>query len=167
LSLQPLSSQYTEAQAAYQQAVSLDPNDIDALLYLGSIEGDLGNEAENLKRAQKALIIAKQKYGDKHPDVARSLNNIGWALKALGKIEEGLAYYKQALEIVKALYGDKHPHVATSLNNIGSALHGLGKTEEGLANYKQALSTPHSVAVEHAGAPKNASLCSEQAFSKM
>jgi ankyrin repeat protein/Tfp pilus assembly protein PilF len=133
------SLQYKEAQVAYQQAVSLDPNDIDALLSLGSIEGDLGNAAEELKRAQKAFTLAKQKYGDKHPHVATSLNNIGSAIQDLGKTEEGLAYYKQALEIWQALYGDKHPDVATSLNNIGFAFKALGKTEEGLAYYKQAL----------------------------
>jgi tetratricopeptide (TPR) repeat protein len=133
------SLQYKEAQAAYQQAVSLDPNDIEALLYLGMIEGNLGNAAEELKRAQKALTLAKQKYGDKHPHVAQSLNNIGAALQALGKTEEGLTYSKQALEIFKALYGDKHLHVATSLNNIGFALQALGKTEEGLTYSKQAL----------------------------
>ena len=57
------SLQYKEAQAAYQQAVSLDPNDIEALLYLGLIEGDLGNAAEHLKRAQKALTLPSKSMG--------------------------------------------------------------------------------------------------------
>ena len=71
--------------------------------------------------------------------MAPSLNNIGSALKDLGKTEEGLAYYKQALEIRKALYGDKHPDVAASLNNIGAALFSLGQLSEALTACQQAL----------------------------
>ena len=65
--------QYKEAQAAYQQAVSLNPNDIDALLHLGIMEGKLGNAQEALKRAEKALVQAKKIYGEEHPAVAAML----------------------------------------------------------------------------------------------
>ena len=65
--------QYKEAQAAYQQAVSLNPNDIDALLQLGMMEDKLGNAQEALKRAEKALVQAKKVYGEEHPDVAKAI----------------------------------------------------------------------------------------------
>jgi tetratricopeptide (TPR) repeat protein len=71
--------------------------------------------------------------------VALSLNNIGVALRVLGKTEEGLAYYKQALEIRKALYGDKHPNVATGLNNIGATLLSWGQLQKALTACQQAL----------------------------
>ena len=60
-----------------------------------------------------------------------SLNNIGAALKALGKTEEGLVYSKQALEIRKVLYGDKPPDVALSLNNMDLPSKTLGKQRKG------------------------------------
>jgi tetratricopeptide (TPR) repeat protein len=133
------SLQYTAAKEAYQHAVSLNPNNVDALLYLGKMEIQLGDAEESLKRAQQALQLTKQRYGEQNHHVAASLNNIGGALDALGKPAEGLDYYKQALKILKTLYGEQHPDVAGSLNNIGMALDTLGKTAEGLVYYKQAL----------------------------
>ena len=131
--------QYKEAQEACQRAVSLNPNDIEALFYLSRIEGELGDAQGQLKRAQQAFDLAKQKYGEKHPWVAQSLNNIGVALQRLGKLEKGLRYRKQALEILKAFYGETHPYVIASLDDFGFLFENLGKTEEGLIYYKQAL----------------------------
>ena len=133
------SLQYTAAKEACQHAVSLNPNNVDALLWLAYMERELGDEKEHLQRAQQALQLAKQRYGEQHSDVADSLSYIGSALNALGKPAEGLGYHKQALKILKTLYNEHHPEVASSLNNIGSALEALGKPAEGLEYFKQAL----------------------------
>ena len=113
--------QYQKAQEAYQQAVALDPNDVEALLYLGKINNTLGNSQEALERAQQALKIAIQKYGEEHPDVATCLNNLGSAWKALGDAKKAITYYERALAIDEKIYGKDHPTVAICLNNLGSA----------------------------------------------
>ena len=131
--------QYKEAQAAYQQAVSLNPNDIDALLELGMMEDKLGNTHEALKRAEKALVQARKVYGEEHSDVARSYNEIGCALQTQGKYDEALVYHQKALTIRIKVLGDGHPDVAVSYNNIGVALNSQGKYDEALDYHQKAL----------------------------
>ncbi|MEM6561232.1 MAG: tetratricopeptide repeat protein, partial [Planctomycetota bacterium] len=65
------------------------------------------------------------------PNVAIRVNNIGSALKALGRVEEALSKYEEAERIDRAAYGDEHPNVAIDVNNIGGALRALGRVEEG------------------------------------
>jgi tetratricopeptide (TPR) repeat protein len=103
--------QYQEAQAACQQAVSLNPNDIDALLRLGTVEEKLGNLPEALKRAEKALVQTRKVYGEEHPYVATSYNNIGVALEAQGKYDKALVCKQKALTIQIKLLGEEHPDV--------------------------------------------------------
>jgi tetratricopeptide (TPR) repeat protein/ankyrin repeat protein len=133
--------QYKEAQAAYQQAVSLNPNDIDALLFLGAIEENLGhaNAKEALNRAEKALVLAKRAYGEKHLAVARSYNNIGVALKAQEKYVEALESHRKALAIRIKVLGEGHTDVAISYNNVGKTLDSQGKYVEALESHRKAL----------------------------
>ncbi len=98
--------QYRKAQAAYQQAVSLNPNNVKALLYLGNMNNQLGNPQEALERAQLALKISIKTYGDEHPNVATSYINIGRAYTSLGKYQEALEYHQKALKIYIKTYGD-------------------------------------------------------------
>ena len=63
---------YRKAQEAYHQAVALNPNNVKALLYLGNMNGQLGNPQEALEYHQKALKINIKTYGDEHPEVTKS-----------------------------------------------------------------------------------------------
>jgi tetratricopeptide (TPR) repeat protein len=69
-----------------------------------------------------ALSIDKQIYGNRHPNMANRLNNIGAAWDSLGDSKKAIEYYEQGLAIDKELYGGRHPNVAIKLNNSGSAL---------------------------------------------
>ncbi len=131
--------QYKAAQTAYQEVISLNPNDTNALLFLGKIEYDLGNDKEALARAEQALQITLQVRGENHPNMATSYNNIGAALQDLGRAGEALDSYQKALEIELAAYGENHPNMATSYNNIGAALQDLGRAGEALDSHQKAL----------------------------
>ena len=133
--------QYKEAQVAYQQAVSLNPNDIDALLYLGFMEGELGHAEEALKRAEKALAQAQKVYGEQSHYVATSYNNMGNALQAQGKYEEALASHKKALAIKIKVLGEGHPDVVVSYNWIGDTLKAQGNHEEAAVYFQKAASS--------------------------
>src|SRR5207253_1321356 len=78
-------------------------------------------------------------HGEKHPDVAKSLNNIGISYSDLGNVAKGLEYQKQALRITMKVYGENHLDVATSLNNIGTSYSALGDVAKALEYQKQAL----------------------------
>jgi tetratricopeptide (TPR) repeat protein len=107
---------------------------------LGWIHSDIGNARQAIEFYVQALSIDKEVYGDRHPDVAATLNNIGSAWDALGEPKKALEYYEQALSIHKEVYGDRHPDVAATLNNIGMAWDALGEPKKALEYYEQALS---------------------------
>ncbi len=141
--------QYKKAQLARQQAVALNPNDVDALLALGKVEETLGNAQEALQRHQKALQIAQKTYGEDHPTVAASYNNIGAALDALGRASEALDSHQKALKVRLAVCGENHPTVAASYNNIGAALDALGRASEALDSHQKALKVRLAVCGEN------------------
>jgi len=112
---------------------------------LGWIYHDMGDARQAIEYYEQALSIDKAVYGDRHPDVAIRLNNIGSAWKALGEAKKAIEYYEQALSIDKAVYGDRHPNVAIRLNNIGSAWDALGEAKKAIEYYEQALSIDKAV----------------------
>ena len=69
---------------------------------------------------QRALNITVTKYGEKHPDVATSLNNIGGFYLDKGDYDNALIFFDKALKILPEQFGYNHPYVAASLNNIGT-----------------------------------------------
>ena len=59
-------------------------------------------------RYEKALIIRKEIYGEKHGDVATRYNNLGSVYRNLGLYSEANVYYEKAVIIRKEIYGDHH-----------------------------------------------------------
>ena len=102
---------------------------------------------EGVSWAEKRLQIAEQRYSDQdHPDIAWSLDNVGYSLWFLGNAQEALAYHKQALAMSKRLYKDQdHPHIAAYLNGVGWSLGELGSHQEALGYFKQALAMSKQV----------------------
>ena len=88
---------------------------------------------------QRALNITKTEYGEKHPDVAISLNNIGSVYHRRGDYGKALEYYDEALNILAEFFGQIHPDVAASLNNIGSVYYDRGDYGKALEYYDEAL----------------------------
>ena len=87
----------------------------------------------------KALEINKEFYGERHPAVAVSYDNIGFMFSCQGKYSKALECYKKSLEISKEVYGERHPAVATCYNNIGEVLRDQNKYSEALEYYKKSL----------------------------
>ncbi len=78
------------------------------------------------------LLYPKGEYPDGHPDLAESLNAMGFLLKAQGASSEALGYYERALKMRQALYRKEqyprgHPDLAKSLNEMGVLLNAQGR----------------------------------------
>jgi len=93
-------------------------------------ELDFEREEETIFRVTEKLAIGKQVYGEQHPNIASSLNNLEAAWDALSEHQKAIGYFEQALAIDRAVYGDNHPSVATDLNNLGAVYFTLGEKQK-------------------------------------
>ncbi|MBF0338742.1 MAG: tetratricopeptide repeat protein [Nitrospirae bacterium] len=100
----------------------------------------LGDPKQAIAFYEKALASRLEVYGERHPDVATSYNNIGSAWGTLGDSKQAIAFYEKSLSIKLEVYGERHPDVATSYNNIGSAWGTLGDSKQAIAFYEKSLS---------------------------
>jgi tetratricopeptide (TPR) repeat protein len=57
-------------------------------------------------------------FGEEHPVVATSLNNLAQALSDQGKYDEAERLYLQSLNIIRPGVGKEHMGVAASMHNI-------------------------------------------------
>jgi tetratricopeptide (TPR) repeat protein len=94
-------------------------------------------EAEPLLK--QSLEIMRKIYGEYHPSVAISLNNLALLYYEESKYNEAEPLYKQSLEIRRKIYGEYHPSVATSLNNLAELYDEEGRYDEAEPLYKQSL----------------------------
>jgi hypothetical protein len=88
---------------------------------------------------EEALRIRLLVFGEDHPHVAVSLNNLASLLFTQGSLEEAEPLYKRSLAIRKKVYGDNHPTVATVMKNLAVLLERLGqqKLQESQAQLRQ------------------------------
>ncbi len=127
--------------AAYYLEVraELDTMNADWQLKAGAfIDTYLAAYDRALSYYQKVLRNAQQ-YGENHPDVATSYNNMGLVYDAQGDYAKALEYHNKALKIRLATFGENHPDVATSYNNMGLVYYSQGDYAKALEYYNKAL----------------------------
>ena len=113
---------------------------------LGCLHHDLAFALDALgepKRAQdeagQALAIRRGRYGDDHPDTARSLANLADYAARLGDDLRALELTEEALAIRRRLHGDRHRDTAMALNNIATYTYNLGNQQHALDMASEAL----------------------------
>jgi Tfp pilus assembly protein PilF len=86
-----------------------------------------------------ALAILEAAYGPDHPDVAKTLSNLGIAQRRLGELPAARATLERALAIKEAANGPDHPDVAITLSNLGVVQQQLGELPAARATLERAL----------------------------
>jgi predicted O-linked N-acetylglucosamine transferase (SPINDLY family) len=125
----------SEAEAAYREMLAVDPENIDALHFLGVIShqrGEHGRAAELISRALS-----------RNPSNAPAHNNLGNTLGAQGKLNEAVVSYLNALAL--------DPDYVDALVNLGAALRAQGKPDRALACYQRALALAPDAPAARAG----------------
>lgn len=89
--------------------------------------------------AKKALDVRLKTFGDNHPQVAYSYNDIGHILKQQDQYEEAMECYQKALVIQRDAFGNKDHRVADCYHNIGTVHHVLAQYDQAMEQYKKAL----------------------------
>ena len=86
---------------------------------LGSVYYDLGEYQSSEAMYRAALALRREFRGDKHADVARSLSDVGEALRKQSRYEEAEPLFAQALAMQRELLGNSDPAVAHTLYRLG------------------------------------------------
>jgi serine/threonine-protein kinase len=120
---------YAEAEAAFRQAITVNPNWANARTGLGWA---LQDQAELFKRPElyQESIAALQQSLELREDQAPAHTALGWSYVGLGRYADAEASFRRAT----ALLGD----YADAFYGLGEALAAQGKTEEARAAYQQA-----------------------------
>jgi tetratricopeptide (TPR) repeat protein/CHAT domain-containing protein len=101
-----------------------------------------GQYRNALRSMERALAMRERLYPTQdHPDLAESLNNLGFVLNAMGHARMALPYCERALAMDERLYSKQqdHPDLAMSLNNLGLVVQALGQAGQALPYYERAL----------------------------
>ena len=126
-------------------ALRAQPTDLETLewAWLASVTGYYLNEQGRYAEAEpfflRSLSIRQQQFGDDHPDVATSLNNLAALYESQGRYPEAEPFYLRSLSIRQQQFGDDHPDVATSLNNLAGLYESQGRYPEAERLYLQTL----------------------------
>ena len=93
---------------------------------------------------EKCLTLTQQRFGNIHPSVAKSLNNLASLYYCQGKYRESEILYLQSLNLWKQILGNEqlfheHIHVAQSFNNLGVLYRSQGRYQESEVVLQEAL----------------------------
>ena len=132
-----------EAEALYRQALTEDPQNIDALHFLGVVALQRGDSAQAVALISQAL--------SRNPANPPACNNLGLALAAQGKRREAVSAWLDALALhpefadaarnLRANLGALQPDPASDQHfNQGNAHKDQGRVEEAIASYQKAVS---------------------------
>ena len=88
---------------------------------------------------EESLDMKRQVLGERHPDVADTLNELARLSNFAGNLEASEAYFLETLDVLRAAHGPRHRHVAATLNNLGMLYTDMGREDEALRTLQQAL----------------------------
>jgi tetratricopeptide (TPR) repeat protein len=88
---------------------------------------------------EEGLVVWQRALGPDHPDVLKTVINLGTAYSRLGKNLEAIKYQKRVIKAQEEALGPDHPALAISLHNLGVVQGLVGLHEEQLASIQRAL----------------------------
>jgi len=83
--------------------------------------GVLNGDRQVLARA----LGEAEGMGERHPSVARDLNNLGFAYKSLGEVAKAIEFCEAAYGIWLEFFGGDHPHTQIAGRNLAMAKQAL------------------------------------------
>ena len=118
-----------------------------SLEYLSSFEGGMEDPDANQQMLLKVLVIKEEHYGEHHPEVAGTLNNLADAYMKLGDYRTQKELLERALKIKENDYfqifmgkfGINPRDIGATLTNLGLAYNYLGDYGKDKEVYERAL----------------------------
>lgn len=134
-----------EAIARYQRAIELadTPHSqnilVAALANLGVTLGMRGDTDAAQAALQRALDVAVERLGSRHPSTATIRHALGTNLHARGDHLRAIEQFEAAMEIHREALGPEHPEVGKTLQNLALSQRALGRFEDALESSRRAL----------------------------
>ena len=98
-----------------------------------------GKTEAAIEHGREALRLRRESLGEKRPEVATALDNLGAVLMSRGDMTEAEPLLRQALAIRRELLPADDPQLAVSLNNLGFLTWRKGSLQEAEAMYRESL----------------------------
>ncbi|MCX4240737.1 serine/threonine-protein kinase [Paraliomyxa miuraensis] len=92
-----------------------------------------------LSHFEHAREIYRSHYGELHPRVASTYNNIGGVYARQGDWDRAIVEFERAVEIYTAVHGQDHPLTLRALTNLAPAIYQRGDLPGALAVMERAL----------------------------
>ena len=143
----------------FPEALALVPHAEAMLLRLGGdplMEAMLANTRGGIAFAQGKLDDAEKLYrealeqrrravGDRHPEVARAMVNVGNAQLRAGRYRDAQASYRGALERLEAIHGRDATVIAGAIFSLGHSYYYLGQLDQAEAAYRRTIALREAV----------------------
>ena len=110
-----------------------------ALIEAARIDTALGNVTQATRMLEAALAILEAVYPQGSPDVASTLDQLGWALKNDGRYEEALAALERGVALEQSFETPRLRTLGSLNNTLGDIYLSLGDYERAERHMQQAL----------------------------
>ena len=87
----------------------------------------------------QALEVYRAVYGERHPSIATTLNNLGTVESSRNRLAEAVTYATAAFEMRRELLGPQHPSTLVAQANLANYLDNLGRLAESEAMLRDVL----------------------------
>lgn len=104
-----------------------------------------GLNDEALAVFEQAIEVIREGYGERHPNTATALDNLGTAMSAVGRNDEALQRQQGALAIRAEALGLSHVSVGGSHQNLSITLVRIGELEGAREHAEQAVAVMERV----------------------
>ena len=129
-----------EAEKAYAR---IDPRDRRAVAQFFHGLGRLRLEKGDFRGAEDALAqavaIRSQALSPNDPDTIRSLTQLAYALKCLGRRRDAARLYEQAYDACLSVLGENYPDLVTILDSLGGLYADEGDHPKARAAYERGI----------------------------
>jgi tetratricopeptide (TPR) repeat protein len=103
-----------------------------------SLQG-IARPAEAAPHFERAVELARQSFGDGHPEVAYAMMWLSKTRRALGRVAEAIAVGEQSLAILAAALPANHSNVIESRNAVGISYLMAGRHADAVATLETSL----------------------------
>lgn len=143
--------------AKYEEAETNLREAIDAYSVVGDNDGrlsqiysNLGSILHNIDRFDEAeeyfnesLRIGRALYGDLHPEVASSLNDIALVYQDVGRFDESITAFEESLKIYRTIYAGGHVYTAETQAHLAGVIGRFGDFEKAVELYDDSIAMLH------------------------